>query len=83
MKRFHDIKSIAKRKRREKLWKSTIIGDISLRHKINWNKQHPFSCGNPNCPICHGNKIWNIPTRKMIIEKDKEKASWNYFLNEV
>lgn len=45
--------------------------DISEAHRF--AKKHPLDCGNPQCFVCHGNKILDEDTIRDIQIDDKTK----------
>lgn len=66
MRRYHSLADRRVRRRRKKLdrreWRESDVmwwGEYedSERSKWNYNKNRPFSCRIPKCPVCHWEKL--------------------------
>jgi hypothetical protein len=96
--RYHSIADSRIRNKRRKLakreydrsnhprfWNNYTVTpfEFTKRGMTNWNKHHPFDCGNPNCITCNSAKLLKIEKAKYIREEEKANLQdKEYFVEE-
>lgn len=67
MKRWHDEKKIAKKRLKDRKKLCNVANDKFAKLGY-FRKKDAHDCGNPECKMCHFNKIYDIKSNKQKAE---------------
>jgi hypothetical protein len=73
MKRWHD--EVPKMKLQKRVWgqHGTTVWHRTEKPLGRFRKKHALDCGRAKCGLCHCAKIYDIKTKKQLVDEDRRR----------
>lgn len=75
MRSYHSQASQRHRRRAVQRYLAVTSTDSHIKDewitRYNWNKRRPLDCGRARCLVCHGKKVYGLPTWKERRERER------------